>query len=427
MNGQERSAGACSERMNVLISAYACEPGKGSEAGVGWNLALHMSSLHNVWVLTRANNRAPIEGGLPENCTAKFIYYDLPAWARWWKRGARGAQLYYYLWQVCAGRMLRKHYRGRFDVGHHITFVRYWVPTCFAGLGIPYLIGPVGGGELAPPVFERRFSWRAHLYERGRRVIRWAVRFDPLLRSSIRNASHIIATTEESAVRIRELGAPRVSLYPESGVSQSEYRALAGQPQPASRDPLVLISSGRLLALKGFDLGLAAFARADLPRAEYWVLGDGPERKRLVTLANRLGVADRMHFLGWLPRADALRTMASAHILVHPSLHDSGGWVCPEAMALGKPVICLHLGGPGTQVTDNTGIRVQPSSYEDTLDALADAMRQLAGDPDRCAAMGHAGRREVANRYIWENKCVHYSSLYEAMRKDAELHANAQP
>ena len=414
-----------SERLRVLLSAYACEPGKGSEAGVGWNMAIHMSALHDVWVLTRANNRSPIEAALPQDCRARFIYYDLPAWARWWKRGARGAQLYYYLWQIFAGRMLRKHYRRRFDFGHHVTFVRYWVPTCFAGLGIPYLVGPVGGGELAPRDFERRFSWRARLYERVRRVIRWAVRFDPLLRSSIRNASHVIATTEESAARINKLGAQRISLYPESGVSQGEYQTLCEQPGPASREPLVFISSGRLLALKGFDLGLVAFARADLRHAEFWIVGDGPERKRLEATANRLGIAERVRFFGWLPRADALRTLASAHILVHPSLHDSGGWVCPEAMALGKPVICLRLGGPGAQVTDDTGIRVQPSGVEETLDAIADVMRQLASDPARCDAMGRAGRHEVANRYIWENKCVYYSFLYGAFKRDAENNANA--
>jgi hypothetical protein len=51
-------------RLNVLLSAYACEPGRGSEPAVGWNTAVELASHHEVWVLTRANNRPQIEARL---------------------------------------------------------------------------------------------------------------------------------------------------------------------------------------------------------------------------------------------------------------------------------------------------------------------------------------------------------------------------
>ncbi len=406
------------QMLNVLLSAYACEPGKGSEAGVGWNVAVHMAKFHNVWILTRANNRELIERNLPENSNAQFIYYDLPLWARWWKRGARGAQLYYYLWHLFSGRMLKKAYSGKFDVGHHVTFVRYWVPTCFAGLGIPYVIGPVGGGEFAPIVFERKFPFKVRCYEWARRFIRFVAAWDPLLRTSIRRASHILSTTEESAQQIRKLGGQVISVYPESGVSLKEYEQLTSCAGGVSDEPFVFICSGRLLALKGFDLAIKAFMRASLDGAKLWILGDGPDRNRLERLAGEAIDAGRIQFLGWQPRTQALETLASAHVLVHPSLHDSGGWVCPEAMALGKPVICLKLGGPGSQVTDEIGIPVEPTGYDETIDALASAMRQLAHDPERCKRMGEAGQQEVAQKYIWENKCAHYASIYEEIKKE---------
>ena len=84
--------------MRILLSAYACEPGKGSEPGVGWHWALETARLgHEVWVLTRANNRSAIEAALaqrPPMHNLRFCYYDLPAWARWWKKGRRGIRLY---------------------------------------------------------------------------------------------------------------------------------------------------------------------------------------------------------------------------------------------------------------------------------------------------------------------------------------------
>ena len=72
-------------------------------------------------------------------------------------------------------------------------------------------------------------------------------------------------------------------------------------------------------------------------------MGDGRERKRLQVLAEQLGVADKVHFWGFLSRSETLQKLSEYHILVHPSLHDSGGNVCLEAMAVGRPIICLNL------------------------------------------------------------------------------------
>lgn len=91
--------------LKILLSAYACEPGKGSEPGVGWNWALSLARRgHQVWVLTRSNNRAAIEqavaeGKQPELVKLNWLYYDVPKWASWWKKGGRGVHLYYFLWQ----------------------------------------------------------------------------------------------------------------------------------------------------------------------------------------------------------------------------------------------------------------------------------------------------------------------------------------
>lgn len=409
-----------SRRLKVLISAYACEPGKGSEAGVGWNMALQMAKLHDVYVLTRANNEPVIAPELPEENAPKFIYYDLPKWAMWWKKGLRGAELYYFLWQIFSGRMLQKKYAGFFDVGHHATYVRYWMPSCFPKVGIPYVIGPVGGGEFAPVEFENRFPIRPLIYEKVRRCIRAVVPLVSFVRQSISNADIILTTTKESRVKVRELGAKQVELYPESGIGKREYEELSSVECNADDYPFVLASSGRLLALKAFDLGLKAFARSKIKNSEYWIVGDGPERKRLETLADKLGISDRVRFFGMVPRNKALEIMGKAHVLVHPSLHDSGGWVCPEAMAMGKAVICLDLGGPGAQVDSSTGIKIIPSSRQDAIEGMAKAMNSLAVDRNRLRVMGESGRKEVASRYIWENKCRHYSDIYYSILEESE-------
>jgi hypothetical protein len=79
-------------RLKVLISAYACEPHKGSEPGVGWNWAKQIAKFAEVWVITRANNREVIEEELKRSPEPNlhFIYVDLPKWMRFWKKKQRG-------------------------------------------------------------------------------------------------------------------------------------------------------------------------------------------------------------------------------------------------------------------------------------------------------------------------------------------------
>src|SRR6266511_405878 len=91
-------------RLKVLISVYACEPDKGSEPGVGWNWVKQIARFHEVWAITRANNRDPIERELAKQPmpNVRWVYFDLPKWSRFWKKGPRGVHLYYYLWQIGA-------------------------------------------------------------------------------------------------------------------------------------------------------------------------------------------------------------------------------------------------------------------------------------------------------------------------------------
>ena len=126
-------------------------------------------------------------------------------------------------------------------------------------------------------------------------------------------------------------------------------------------------------------------------------------RESLEALATELGIADRVKFCGNLDRPDALATIGECHVLLLPSLHDSGGWVFLEAMAAGRPVICANLGGPPVQVTEECGIRVAAESPEQTVRDLAAAMVRLSGDRELCRRMGEAGQRRVAEHLSWDH------------------------
>lgn len=404
-------------RFKILISAYACEPGSGSEPGVGWNLACSLGALHDVWVITRANNKSKIERALADTPmqSVHWVYYDLPVAIRSLKRGQLGVRPYYYLWQIGILRVARQlHQEIDFDIIQHATFAKYWSPSLISRLDAPFVFGPVGGGESAPYAFWMGFGLRGVIYEAARHMLRWFSENDPMVRRTLRESDSILVTTEEAASRVRRLGAEHVRVLPEAALSLAEIDALGHcSAFPQSDAPLRFVSIGRLLHFKSFDLALRAFALSGIPDAEFWIVGAGPMRVSLERLSDRLGVASRTRFLGALPRADALATLCQCDVLVHPSLHESGGWVCLEAMAAARPVICMDLGGTAVQVTDETGVKVPALSRKQSVQGIALAMRRLAADPALRATLGTQGRRRVRKRFEWTVRAVELTQLYQ--------------
>ncbi|MBD2777377.1 glycosyltransferase family 4 protein [Iningainema tapete] len=407
------------KRLKVLLSAYSCEPGLGSEPGIGWNTAKELAKHHQIWVLTSKHHRSRIEAELARNPLIKlhFIYFDPFGWVIDWsnegKKTLWGVQFHYYLWQVWAYFVARKlHQEIKFDLAHHATYVQYARPSFISLLPIPFIWGPVGGGESAALEFWRDFSWRAKVYETARNFVRFLGELDPFVRITAKRSAVIYATTKHTAQRLYKMGVKNVQIMPESGLPEEDIAILA-QHKMVDSSQIRFISMGRLLHWKGFHLGLRAFATADLPNAEYWLLGEGPEHQRLHALAQDLGIAHKVKFWGKLKREQSLSKLGECDILVHPSLHDSGGWVCIEAMAASRPVICLDTGGPGVQVTQETGLKIPAHTPEQAVLDLASAMKILAQDREMRSRMGQAGQLRVRENFVWESKGELIAKVYQ--------------
>jgi glycosyltransferase involved in cell wall biosynthesis len=419
-----KSKGAPQVPLKVLISAYACDPGKGSEPGVGWNLTSHVARRQQVWLLTRANNRGPIRAALAREPLPGLhvVYLDLPAWASFWKKGRRGIHLYYFLWQLAAYQKARKlHREVGFDLVHHLTFGIDWLPSFLALLPVPLIWGPLVGAQSAGKVFRRTFPWSSRIPELGRIWVRNLSRYSPLLRFTARRTTLALAAGVEAREHLARLGCREILTYPPVGISSRELESLASlQPLGDAAKPRFLCL-GNLYAFRGLQLVLEALARVRrrLPLVELWIIGDGPERGRLKCQAERLGLGEAVKFWGRLPRAELLSRLPECSALVHICFRGAVSMACTEAMAARLPVICLDLGGPGLQVTEETGIKVPAVSPPQVVADLAAAMEQLAQDPALRARMGNAAREHVQEHFDWARKADFINGCYASVAASA--------
>jgi len=356
----------------VLISAYACEPGKGSEPGVGWLWALAAAQTSEVWVLTRSNNRAAIEAdAAAASPSLRFVYVDLPAWVTRWKRPGRNIRLYYLAWQLAAMQSAKRlHAAESFDVVHHVTFANLWLPSLTSVVDAPFVLGPVAGGQRVA---------RAHYGELGALGVakeasllgaRRIAGLSPLVRSSWRRAGVILLNNNDTLHVLPGRYRSKAFLRPGQCVAGLE----PAPPTDTSAPPTALYA-GRLHRFKGVHLAIRALAL--LRDWHFVVVGNGPERERLRSLARSLGVSERVVFRAAVPQPELWRLMAQADAFVLPSLKEGGGFAAAEAAALGLPVVAFDRGGPAALAEFYPEAQIELVAPESSYVGIAAALDRL--------------------------------------------------
>jgi len=399
-------------RLRILLSAYACEPGRGSEPEVGWQWATHLARLHDITVLTRANNQAPIEralSGLPKP-HPRFIYFDLsPRWQRCKKRGLPVA-VYYFQWQRAAARQVAGQLM-EFDLIHHLTFNSFRQPGHWRACGRPIILGPLGGGQICPWRLMGDFGGAipGELFRSA--TVSWNV-LNPLACASFRDASVILCANQDTADRVPAIFRSKVRMMLETGMPEATPNADSTRDHG---DLVRVIWVSRLVPIKGAPLALRAFAQAyhKKQNLRLTVVGDGPDTTKVRALANLLGIS---HAIEWTGKVslETVKTLLLEHdIFMFTSLRDTSGNVLLEAMASGLPAVTLRHHGAEQIATDETAIRIRPTSATATTAGLAAGLVQLADSKEMRNRLGASARQRIESTYLWTQKALAMSQVYE--------------
>ena len=392
--------------MKVLLSAYSCFPCQTSEPGNAWRAVNEALREHEVWtIIADAHQyRELTEPWLKENPLPNFhpIFFKLPPALHWLSHRTATNAIHYHLWQESLRGFVRElHQKINFDLVHHVTYGRYWSPSGLRELGLPFIWGPVGAAETPPREFVSELPLRYRVSETVRDAARNFCEHTAALRATARAATIAIGVTRESCAALKKLGARRVEQLPQMALTEKDLAQFAALPAPPP-GPLRAICIGRHVHWKGFHLAIRAFAQFARKNsgAELWIVNTGPFRRELENTAANTGVAARVKFLGSLPKyTDVLEKLGQSHVLLHPALHEGFGNVCLEAMAAGRPVGCLDIGGPAAQITPETGFAAPATNPAEAIAALADFLRKIDGDRALLAAMSTAARAHVQKNF----------------------------
>jgi glycosyltransferase involved in cell wall biosynthesis len=310
-------------------------------------------------------------------------------------------------------RLVRRH---KIQVIHQPIPVSPKETSILHGLGAPLIIGPMNGGMSYPPTF-------AGAEAGGRRSVTLARRASEVLNrvfpGKLRAKALLVANDRTRGALPTAVQGDVITLV-ENGVDLNLWTYENSKRHGQTSEAVRFIFTGRLVDWKAIDLLIEAFARVlKQTDATLELIGDGPSRSSLETLARSLGIEGKVIFSGWQSQAECARRMRSSDVFVLPSLKECGGAVVLEAMASGLPVVATAWGGPLDYLDPSCGILVPPDSRDSLVHGLSQAMLQLAKDPALRQQMGNAGREKVVQHFDWDRKVDRMLEIYEQVARNA--------
>ena len=415
--------------MNVLLSAYACNPQFGGESNNGFHWAWELAARgHRVCCLTTPSGQAAIEAHLaahahePAAARIEMVYVAVAAWVQFCYRWQFGVYLHYLVWQYRAWRTARR-LPQEFDLVHHATYGSLQMGSWLWRLGKPLVFGPTGGGQRAPQAF-RGYMPNWFKTETLRDLIGWALMtFDPNVRQTMRHASLVLVSNRETADLARRLGARRVELFLDTGLPESFYgqQYVERAPQPELR----LLWLARLYPRKALPLVLEALAQVRPEvRFHLTIIGDGPMGPLVPGWIRQYGLQDRVTWRGEVPWPQIRAEMLAHDAFLFGSLRDSFASQFLEAMACGLPIITLDHQGARDFIPSSAAIKAPVTTPAETSAALARAVELLATAPIRRVAMGRAAY-QTALTHTWPARVARFSALLESLGLVPKAHQAA--
>lgn len=281
----------------------------------------------------------------------------------------------------------------------HVSLAFFGIPSGAAAwlirriYGIPYVVS-LRGGDVP--------GFRPYDFKIYHKLIA------PLLRIVWRDASAIVANSNG----LRDLALKfdarfEISVIPNGADVKNRYDGTRDWSPPR------LLSVGRLVHQKGFDLAMRALAGLKDLQWQWKIVGDGPLNQMLRSLAAELGILDRLTFTGWQTKEQLAEHYQNANLFVFPSRHEGMPNAVLESMANGLPVVASRIAGNEELVVDGVTGMLVPS---ENVTSLREALKNLITDAPLRERMGKASRQRVEESYTWNETARQYALLLEQVK-----------
>ncbi len=352
------------DKPSLIVVAESIHPHSGSEPGKGWWWSCALSSFYKLHIITtphatelcRHEEIPQREGWIFHHPETKIENWAFP-WG----------YIQYGRWLGEALAIARNIIAGERIVGlSHVNIGSFRVLPRYDLLGIPYTLGPLGGGECSPfgLLLSRRAPFSHKCSEFTRPILNNAFAVIPPLRNTMKSASLVLATSMETEQVLLRMGARHTQVvFPDAydqPVDVEGIKTLRRDQKDKIPECIRLLWQGRPLWWKAPDLALtslkAALDHGIKVRLTMICDWKSPVGLSIKSMAENLGISSHIDFAGFMTRDELLWEAREHHAFLATSMHDSGGIPLIEAQAQGLPCITPALGGNRDAACPESGV-----------------------------------------------------------------------
>lgn len=403
--------------LSILINAYACSPGMGSEPGMAWNWCVNLAKYCELHIITEGEFRDKIEAiapTLPQGENMHFYYNPVSEEIRkmCWNQGDWRFYKYYKRWQwktyLMAKRICHEH---RIDVLHQLNMIGFREPGYLWKIkGVPLVWGPVDAKECFPVEYLDGAAWKTKIFMRLKNVITgWQLRNDRRVRRMVERSSVVISASSNSQYSFRKYFSIDSTLINETGCYTNGGIA-TGRKVKLTFD---LLWVGKMDFRKQFGLAVRSVATAYHADLRLHVVGSG-EVSPYKKVAQELGVIDNCVWHGAVPHEEVQELMRQADLFFFTSVAEGTPHVVLEAISNKLPVLCFDTCGHGDSVRSSVGIKIPLTNPRQSVHDFAEKIEYLYNNRDVLKQMSDnciERQRELS----WDNKARTILNMYSAI------------
>jgi glycosyltransferase involved in cell wall biosynthesis len=422
-------------RRRILVSAYAFSPVLGSEPGVGWNICTRLAKYHDITVLTRSwdddlwendeeirreaeafvKRHGPVPG-----LTIHFVKSPPLARLTQWRALVSLRAPFYFIgyaaWQRAAYReAIRLHNERPFDIAHQLTITTFREAGYLWRIDVPFIWGPIGGGDNIPWNYFSLFGFQDRLYYALKNAANTIHAFS---KARSRMAAQRAACVLVSTHRLRHIVSDRWGGQSSFLLPTGAHRLEANVRRYDAARPLRILWSGVHIGLKAVPIALYALAelkaRGFETKIHLKILGSGPATDSWRGLEEQLQLRDMVTWTGEISLRAVLDELAQGDLCIMPSLQEGTPTAVMEALASGLPVLCHEVGGLSGAIDESCGIKIPLRDAQSSIQGFANAIAKVVNTPGLLERLS-AGALARAQKLSWDAKVEELAQVYDTI------------
>jgi len=399
------------DRLNLFLVVYACEPHQGGEHEVGWRVANELAGNFNLIVVTRKSNKKLIEENNINNIDFRYLENDM--FIKFKPKG-KFSYMYYLFWQLSVYLYLQNKVKKE-DMVHYLTFGNIHLPHFLFFLKSKLILGPMGGGSIINPNLMRNSSVKVKLKSLVYKFINLSVLINPIYYLLFFKSSKMILRTEETLNIVPRFFHYKCSVFLETGIDTSKVNVIE-----KDRKLRKIITTARIVDSKNIDQVIDVFRHLQLMYSETLelsIVGDGPLKS---VLEKKYTNVEGLSFLGKVEHEKIETLLQEADLFIFCSIKEGGSHSLFEAAINNCPIACYNISGMKEFPKDDSAIKINPiEDINENTKMLAKKISKSFQDEIINEICNNASN-DLKENYNWNNITKKFIAIYEDILKDTK-------